>query len=59
MVLVGSGTFEFVQGRTWHDCLMLCLLFSCTVYAAQKVCAERGDNVMVARDPEPENGHSI
>jgi hypothetical protein len=38
-VQIGSGTFEFVRVRTRHDCLMLSFPFSCTVYAAQEVCA--------------------
>jgi len=41
-VPISRRTFDFVWVRTWQECIMLLFfpfLFSCTVYAAQEVCA--------------------
>jgi len=59
-VPIGCGTYEFVQVRTRHDCLMLFLSFSLVRYMQPRRSAHKeGDNIMAARDPGPGNGHSI
>jgi hypothetical protein len=60
-VPIGCGTYEFVQIHMQHDYLMLSFLSISLVWFTQprRSAPEEGDNVMLAGDPGPGNGHSI
>jgi hypothetical protein len=60
-VPIVSGTFQFVRVRTRHDCLMLSFPFLSLVRYMQprRSVPGEGDTVTAARDPGPDNGHSI